>query len=195
MMVNFSKKQWFDSAPHHTVQGSAHHKHQARCLGFTLIELLLYVSLSSVLVFSVFMFVSSALASRVKNQAIAEVEQQGIQVMQTITQALRNADSINSPLPQASAAFLSINTQNPSLNPTILEISGNSLRVVEGAALPQILTNNRVVASGFTVTNYSRANTPGIVRVQFTLSHLNPEGRNELNCSKTFIGSASLRQP
>lgn len=162
---------------------------------FTLIELLLYVSLSSALVFSVFMFVSSATASRVKNQAIAEVELQGIQVMQTITQTLRNADSVINPLPQAQAPTLSVNTINSSLNPTIFEISGKSIRVIEGSGLPQILTNGRVVASSLVFTNYSRANTPGIVKIEFTLTHVNPDNRNELNYSKTFVGSATLRHP
>ena len=54
--------------------------------GFTLIELLLYITISSVMLLAISVFLSALLQSKVKNQTIAEVEGQGIQVMQMITQ-------------------------------------------------------------------------------------------------------------
>src|SRR3990167_11517142 len=78
--------------------------------GFTLIELLLYVAISSVMLLITSLFLQTLLQSRIKNQTIAEVEQQGLAVMQLITQAARNADSINSPATGASAVSLSLNT-------------------------------------------------------------------------------------
>ncbi|MEK6561177.1 MAG: type II secretion system protein [Nitrospirota bacterium] len=136
--------------------------------GFTLIELLLYVSIVGAIIFSVAGFLSLLMQSRVKNQAISEVEQQGVQVMQVITQTGRNATNIN---------FSSV-----------FDLSGGTIRQNTIA-----LTNSRVVASNLTFQNLSRTGTPGTIRVQFTLTHINPEGRNEYNYSKTFYGSASLR--
>jgi len=52
-----------------------------------------------------------------------------------------------------------------------------------------------VTVSGLTFQNLSRSATPGTVRIQFTLTHVNPAGRNEYSFAKTFIGSATLRQP
>ncbi|MEK6714124.1 MAG: type II secretion system protein [Nitrospirota bacterium] len=136
--------------------------------GFTLIELLLYVSIVGAIIFSVAGFLSLLMQSRVKNQAISEVEQQGVQVMQLVTQTGRNATNIN---------FSSV-----------FDLSGGTIRQNTIA-----LTNSRVVASNLTFQNLSRTGTPGTIRVQFTLTHINPEGRNEYNYSKTFYGSASLR--
>ncbi len=144
------------------------YKLQAR-KGFTLIELLLYVAIVGAIVFSIAGFLSLLMQSRVKNQTIAEVEQQGTAVMQIITQSGRNATSVN-----FTNAF---------------DISGGVIRENSVA-----LTNSRVVASGLTFQNLSRAGTPGTTRIQFTLTHINPEGRNEYNYSKTFYGTSSVRK-
>jgi type II secretory pathway component PulJ len=65
--------------------------------GFTLIELLLYVSLTAILLLSITAFIGALLSARVKNASIAEVDQQGAQVMQQITQAVRNSEAIVAP--------------------------------------------------------------------------------------------------
>lgn len=163
--------------------------------GFTLIELLLYVSISAILLLVISLFLQMLLESRIKNQAIAEVEQQGLQVMQLITQTTRNADTINSPAQGASASSLSINTYTPVNNPTIFDLAGGLIRITEGGGSAVSLTNSRVTASGLTFQNLSRSGTPGTVRIQFTITHVNPEGRNEYSFTKTFTGSATLRQP
>ena len=59
--------------------------------GFTLVELLLYVGISSAILLASSLFLATLLESRIKNQTIAEVEQQGLAVMQIITQDIRNA--------------------------------------------------------------------------------------------------------
>ncbi len=140
--------------------------------GFTLVELLLYVSIIGAIVLSVAGFLSLLMQSRVKNQTISEVEQQGIQVMQIITQTGRNAGSIN---------FT-----------TAFDLSGGVIRINDGSG-PVALTNSRVTASGLTFQNLSRAGTPGTIRIQFTLTHINPSGRNEYDYNKTFYGTATLR--
>lgn len=163
--------------------------------GFTLIELLLYVAISSVILLVISLFLQTLLESRIKNQTIAEVEQQGLQVMQMIMQTARNAEVITSPAQGASAASLTLDVITGASDPTILDLSGSSIRIAEGAGSPVALTNLRVTASGLTFQNLSRGGTPGAIRIQFTLTHVNPDGRNEYNFSKTFIGSATLRQP
>ncbi|MDP3973695.1 MAG: hypothetical protein Q8P92_02570 [Candidatus Daviesbacteria bacterium] len=136
--------------------------------GFTLIELLLYVSLVGAMILTVSALLSLLMQSRVKNQTISEVEQQGVQVMQRITQTGRNATDVN-----FTSAF---------------DLSGGAIRENSIA-----LTNTRIVASALTFTNLSRAGTPGTIRIQFTLTHVNPEGRQEYNFSKTFYETATIR--
>src|SRR3989338_4913053 len=163
--------------------------------GFTLIELLLYVAVSSAILLTASLFLQILLESRVKNQTIAEVEQQGLQVMQLITQTARNAEVITAPAPSASAASLTLDVITAANDPTVFDLADGAIRIKEGEDPMIPLTNSRVTASAITFQNLSRANTPGIIRIQFTLTYVNPEGRNEYNFTKTFTGSAALRQP
>lgn len=162
--------------------------------GFTLIELLLYISLVAILLIGLSMFLSVLLESRVKNQTIAEVEQQGAQVVQLITQTVRNSEGITSPTQGNSAGSLTLDVVTTANDPTVFDLSADVIRITEGAGSAISLTSPRVTASGLTFNNLSRDSTPGVVRIQFTLSHVNPEGRNEYNYIKTFYASASLRQ-
>lgn len=163
--------------------------------GFTLIELLLYISISSIILLSISLFLSILIKSRVKNQTIAEVEQQGLQVMQIITQTVRNSTTINSPAQGVSDTSLSINTIVPANNPTVFDLSSSAIRIKEGTAAVIPLINSRVAASGLSFSNLSLTGTPGTVRIQFTLTNINNVGTNEYSFAKTFIGSATLRQP
>lgn len=159
---------------------------QKKSNGFTLIELLLYVSIIGAIVLSFAGFLSLLMQSRVKNQTIAEVEQQGIQVMQIITQTSRNAGSINSPTQGQTANSLSVDS-------TVFDLSAGTIRITEGTGSPISLTNSRVTASGLTFQNLSRTGTPGTIRIQFTLSYFNSSGKNEYDFSKTFYETATLR--
>ncbi len=161
--------------------------------GFTLVELLLYVGISSTLLLVTSLFLGMLLQARVKNQTINEVEGQGAQAMQIITQTLRNAQNITSPSTGASATALTLNVADVAKDPTIFDLSSGSIRIKEGAGAYIPLTNSHITASALTFQNLSRASTPGVVRISFTLTYVNPEGRNEYDFSKTFYGSASLR--
>lgn len=161
--------------------------------GFTLIELLLYLGLASAMMLVLVAFFSTMLSARVKNQAIAEVEEQGAQVLDIITQDVRNADNINSPAVGASAAVMSLDTVPAWSDPTVFDLSSGAIRMKQGNGPATALTNARVTVSGLTFQNLSRSGTPGTIRVTFTLSHVNPNGRNEYEYSKIFYGSASLR--
>lgn len=163
--------------------------------GFTIIELLLYVAISSVILLVISLFLQTLLESRIKNQTIAEVEQQGLQVMQMITQTARNAEAITSPAQGASAATLTLDVITVANDPTIFDLASGVIRITEGTGSAVSLTNSRITASSLTFQNLSLTSTPGTIRIQFTLTHVNPEGRNEYSFTKTFTGSATLRQP
>ena len=155
--------------------------------GFTLIELLLYIAIASIIVFTTASLLRFTLESRVKNQTIAEVEQEGIQVMQLITQTIRNATAISSPTIGASGASLSVDT-------TVFDLSGGAIRIKEGAGAAVNLTSSKITVSRLNFQNLSRVSTPNIVRVSFTVTYTNSSGRNEYDFTKSFYGSAGLRK-
>lgn len=163
--------------------------------GFTLIELLLYVVVVSSLLLAVSGFFVLATEARIKNQAVAEVNQQGIAAMEYITQTLRNATDVTSPAPAASAATLSAVVPTASLSPAQFSLSGTALQVKEGAAATITLTSDEVQISSLSFTNLARAGTPDVIRVSFIISRANPNNRTEYNYQKTFKTTVSRRQP
>jgi prepilin-type N-terminal cleavage/methylation domain-containing protein len=94
--------------------------------GFTLIELLLYVSIVSSLLLAITGFFTFTLESRIKNQSITEVNQQGALIMDHITQTIRNATAITSPAVGSTGSSLTLTVPTAGLSPTIFDVSGGS---------------------------------------------------------------------
>lgn len=162
--------------------------------GFTLVEMVLYVSLCSIILLSLSTFMASLLDSRVRSQSIAEVNQQGFQVMYLITQTIRNGRSITYPSIGTSSSSIAIITGNGAVDPTIFDTASGTIRIKEGSMSQVPLTNNRVSISGLLFQNVSSASsTEKIIRISFVLDYINLSGRGEYSYSKTFSGSATLR--
>ena len=161
--------------------------------GFTLIELLLYISLAGIISFVLIIFLSDILQSRVKNRTIALVEQQGVEVLQRIVEAGRNAEFINSPATSTSAVTLSLKMTSTTINPTVFDLANGAIRTQEGVGTSEVLTNNLVNASGLMFYNLGRAGTYGNFMVYFTLAASSTSNNYEYNYSKTFFTSVSLR--
>ena len=161
--------------------------------GYTLIELLLYVVILGMLLGSVVSFFGMVTEARVKNQTVAEVDEQGTMVMDYMTQTIRNASSISAPAAGGVAASsLTLVVPTAVLSPTIFSLSGTTLQIKEGTAAAVPLTNGKVQISGLSFKNLTRSGTSGIVQVSFTISRVNPNNRNEFSYQKTFTGSAEL---
>ncbi|MBP6866095.1 MAG: hypothetical protein KBC12_00965 [Candidatus Pacebacteria bacterium] len=161
--------------------------------GFTLVETMLYVVVAGTLVLFMSLFTGMIVDARIKNRTIAEVEEQGAHVLRVVTQSVRNSNSVNAPAAGVVGATLSLGNIDPLLNPTIFDLNGSTLRIKEGVGAPIELTNSHVAVSSLNFENLSELNTPGVVRVSFVLTHLNPESRNEYDFSKTWSTSISLR--
>lgn len=169
--------------------------HTSRTSGFTLIELLLYVAIVGSLLTAASLFFATTAESRIKNQSMTEVNEQGTLLMEQITQTIRNADSITAPAAGATAASLTVAVPTAGLSPTIFDLNGNTLQIKEGTGATVPLTNSKVTVSGLSFKNLTRSGTPGIIQVSFTISRVNTAGRNHYDYQKTFTSSAALRQP
>lgn len=171
------------------------YKLKASPRGFTLIELLLYAVLVGSIVLALSIFFSMVLSSRVKNQTIAEVEQQGAEVMQTILQTARNAENITVPAVGANGNSATLDVVSVADDPTVFDLSSGAIRIKKGVAANVNLTSPLVTASGLTFANLTRPTTPGNIAVSFTLTRVNTENKNDYDYTKTFYGTASLRFP
>jgi Tfp pilus assembly protein PilW len=161
--------------------------------GFTLIELLLYVTITGMVLLGVSVFFAIQITARIQHQTISEVESQGVAVMQIISQTVRNAETITSPTQGLSTATTTLDVVTVAKDPTLFDLTAGVIRITEGTSTVLALTNSRVTASDLSFQNVSRNNTPGTLRVQFTLTHINNEGRKEYDYAQTFYETASLR--
>ena len=162
--------------------------------GFTLIETLIYVVIFTIFVISMVTFSSSMTSSRLHNQMVLEINDQGSKIMKIITQTIRNASQINSPTIGNSALNLNIVTELPITNPTIFSESNGVLYVTEGVGNPIALTNNKVIVSNLNFSNFSRPDTPNIIKVSFKLTSTALDSSPGGTYSFTFNGSGTLRK-
>ncbi len=162
--------------------------------GVTLIEMLLYISISAIMLTAVALFLQLITTSRIKNQVVNEVEQQGLQIMQEINQKIRNSEAVISPTVGNSASSLSLDLYNPLKDPAVYSLSSGNLELSEGAGSTSYLNSNQTIVTNLVFTNLTRDNSESVIRIEFTLDHINPSGRNEYNYSKTFYSTASIRR-
>jgi len=160
--------------------------------GFTLLELLLYVSIMSIVMLATVTFFGTIITSRVRNQSIAEVNDQGAQAMDLMLQTIRTATSITTPAAAGSGSSLTVVVPTSSQSPTIFNLSGTALQIKQGAAAAVSTTSNKVQITSITFKNLTRSGTTGIVQVSFVMKHYNPDNHNEYDFQRTFTGSAEM---
>ncbi|MFC1608714.1 Tfp pilus assembly protein FimT/FimU [Patescibacteria group bacterium] len=160
--------------------------------GTTLIELIIYVGMLAVMSVSIAFFTASFFRWSSRGAVVAEVEQQGVFVSRLIFDSIVGARAINSPVQAQSDTSLSLDVIDSNDDPTIFEVASGALRIKEGGSNWVDLTNSKVVVSDFSVKNLSGSDTPGVVRVIFTLKYDNP-GSSSYNYARDFYVTASIR--
>jgi len=141
--------------------------------GTTLIELLLFLAffgLSSGVLLSFFFMTSE---QRVRQQAIATVEQTGVQLVQTLTNRIRSAERILDPALGTSGNILALQLADDVLHPTIVGLSGSVLYVGEGNTV-RAMSSSEVEISNLSIVNTSSAAEMASVLLEFTVSRTIP---------------------
>lgn len=162
--------------------------------GFTLIELIIYIGIVAVVLLVAFNFGFEIIYGNIKSQAFREVQQNSRLAMEKISRSILDADEINNPTPGNSSSSLSLVMQDLSLSPTVIEVVNEKLRITQGASGPYELTNDRVKVTSLQFTNVSYTGTPGTIRVQMTIKHVNPNNLNQYEASLTTEDTISLRK-
>lgn len=161
---------------------------------FTLIEFLIYMVVFSLLAAAAGSFYYSAISSSAKGQAIIDLEEQGIFIINTLGRQVRRASAINSPTVGASATALSLAMALPAEDPVIFATSSAGAITMSVAGVSSNLTDPDVYIASLRFTNYSVAGAPGIISYSITLRYKNPGNRQEFNYGRTFQGSINLRK-
>lgn len=160
--------------------------------GFTLIEFLIYAAIIGAILVLMTGFLWNIISGNIKETAYQEVQQNGRFALTKITQEIKKATAINNPLPGSSSNTLSLTMADANLNPTIFEVIGGKLEITQGGQGPYELSSDQVAVSNLQFTNLSYQNTPGTIRIEITIEHLNPRGTNEYQASIDLKSTVSL---
>ncbi len=157
--------------------------------GFTLVELLLYIFVASGILLSLVALVALLIQSRVKNQTVSMVEQQGAQIIQLISQEINNAKTITAPtIGNASNVlqFQDINNQAEqiSLVSSTLYLNKNNKSY--------FLNPTTIQAANLQIKNLGVAAHDSI-KIQFDLNYNNLSGLNQYSYTQTFYATANIR--
>jgi Tfp pilus assembly protein PilW len=161
--------------------------------GFTLIEMLLYVAASSFFLLTIVTFFSFVISTQSKNQMVQEVNQQGVFIIEHLTQAIRKASDSNTPAYGASSSLLSLSTNSSSTNPTVFYVSNGVMYVQEGTSTSVALSNTKVSIKNLSFLNTSASTTQsGTIQVQFTISTAGASSSQEHFYEKEFTASGTF---
>lgn len=160
--------------------------------GFTLIEFIIYIGLVVVILVLMAGFLWNIVFGDIKETSYQEVQQNGRFVLTKMTQEIKKATGINNPSPGNSDNILSLSMADANLDPTIFDVSEGILRITQGTTGPYELTSDRVNVSNIQFTNLSYENTPGTVRIEIEIEHLNPSNSVEYQASINLNSSVTL---
>lgn len=160
------------------------HEHSINKNGFTLIEVLLYLAITATMLGGLAAFIGLLTAARMRDQTVTEVASAGIQIVQLITQTVRNA--AQTAVPNATTLLVT----DPQGVQSTFQLVGTILWWTRaGQSLP--LTENKVLVKNVRFT--TTASTPPSIRMELTLDHHNPTERIESTFSKTWYATANPR--
>jgi Tfp pilus assembly protein PilW len=168
-------------------------KNKNRKTGFSLIELLLYIAILGMFIFAITSFLNIMTSSRINNQTVLEVNNQGSQIIRIITQTIRNATGVNNPSFSSSSNVLNLSTSISGTSPTIFSESGGILSMKEGSSSAVSLNNDKVVISNLLFENLSQTSNFSTVRISFTLTSTQ-DGPGITSKVANFYGSATVRK-
>lgn len=161
--------------------------------GMTLVETLVAIAIMTLLVLSVVSLLASTSKSEKRNRVLTEVEYQASAIIYEITQAVRNASAITSPIPGATSTSLTLSMSSlPAQDPTIFSTGTQSLIVSRGGNETE-LSGNSVEVTNLLFENISAPNTKGAVRIYLTLKGVNPNNKPELDYSTFRTTTVTLR--
>lgn len=160
--------------------------------GFTLVELIIYIAIIGTIFIVMTGFLWNVILGNIKETAYQEIQQNSRFAMIKITQEIKKATGINIPLPGNSANSLSLVMAVPHLNPTVFDVVGGKLRITQGISGPYELTSDQVIVSNLQFDNLSYPDTPGTIRIEMIVDHINPGARAEYEASISLRSSISL---
>lgn len=161
-------------------------------LGFTYLELIIYIAILVIIMTTLIPFAWNVIEGGVKNATEREVYSQGRYVSERIKYEIRNANGINS----VSPTQISLSTDDPATNPTIITSASGGITIQQGAGSPIVLNSQDTTVTSLAFTNYTSSdNKTQNIQFTFTIAarYAGAGNRQEYQGSTTLEGAAEVR--
>ncbi|PIR53174.1 hypothetical protein COU76_02530 [Candidatus Peregrinibacteria bacterium CG10_big_fil_rev_8_21_14_0_10_49_10] len=142
--------------------------------GTSLVELLLFIGFFALVSGVVVALLFSSSEQRIRQQSIAQVDQTGIQLLQTLTRRIRRAERILDPALGETGALLLLQMAQDGENPTIITQGNNGMLVAEGTTVRSLTNSGNTIISNFVAQNTSPSTTRQSVHISFRISRTVP---------------------
>ena len=140
--------------------------------GFTLIEFIIYMAIVSAILVLTSIYILDIIESDSFSNAHRNVQQNGRTALRIINQSIKN-----------STAFLIahqgiiLTMEDSAENPTTIQLRNGAIEMQKGSDTNVALTDSDVIVSSLYFTDLSYADTPGTVKINFTIEYNNRSGR------------------
>lgn len=162
--------------------------------GTTILEMLLYIGIAASIIGILSGLVGLVYQTSIKNQVAYEVEMQGRRALDVMSQELRGAKEVTSPLSGSGAmAGITFLRKDPDGEEVTLYANNGILYMQEGMATPNAITNDLITVSNVLFTNIKRPNTADMIQMVVILTNNSASLRQEYVFAKTFTTTVTIR--
>lgn len=172
---------------------------------FTLIELIVYIAILSIVLVSAIGFLWNIIGGSVRVSASTELTYSARLVQGNITYTGRNAHDVltlsstfdSHPgvlVFETSGGDVTFDTVTEEITVGGQSVTIRKLRMKTGAGLPIDLTSDKVDVTNFVVKNRTRGTEPKNVKVEVTLTYVNPGQDLARNQTLSFETAVSIRK-
>ncbi len=126
--------------------------------GFSMLEVILFIGILAIIMGTVIAVVISTNESRIRQRSVAEVEQRGTQLLETLSKNIRRAEAVLIPIGNLTGSILALQTGLNAEFPTILtSTSTGGLLLIQKNDVFQLL-GSTITISNLTFRNIGNTN-------------------------------------
>ena len=135
-----------------------------------MVEILLFMAIFAVCSGVVISLLFTSTEQRVQQQAIAQVDQSGIQLLQTLTRRIRRAERVLYPTQGSSGSVLALRMAQNAEDPTILALQTGALLLGEYNTIRPLTSTGELLVTNFIVRNTSALDSRQSVEISFSIT-------------------------
>lgn len=160
--------------------------------GFTLIEVIIYVAILGIIVVSFVSFVLAISSVRNKSYVVSEVNSNLRIAMDLISQKIRSAEAVTSPLSGAVSTSLELDMPNPEPT-TVFALQDGVLHLTEDIITENMITNPEINITELKFTNLGASGKRDSLRIEMAAEYRNA-GSRDFQYSNSLKTTVNLRK-